>query len=200
VYCWQGLKFETLSYNDIENLIKSLPDFDETPTKRQGVISGNTITEYVWSVPNDTDDNSRYISVVLENDTPTSLTRSFLSLSLGKVIDRFGEPSHVLVYEAGPPSHMQVSITIVYETQGILFFSEYVPNRHPDPLKAKVTSQVKIWAYMIGSSSGLEELMYTQLLNPEWRSDEEYRVRVREFTNQAQSWKGYAVYDVTPIY
>jgi hypothetical protein len=199
VYCWQGAQLQTLHYAEIEDRIRSLPDFEQAKTGIGWTVED--LASQAWISPRKTlEGEPQWVGVVFKDGRATSLSRSFSPLTLRTVVRQFGEPSHVLVHNSGPPSHMLVSMTIIYAPQGILFYSDQVPNRHREaPFRYKITPGLKIWDYTLGSSSDLEQLMYDDQLNSGWPPDDTTYTRAKLFAQQAQPWKGYGDYEVALI-
>ncbi len=184
--CWQDRPLALLTPEQVQADIKQVPGYEKAEITE--LWSKGGVALYGWN-PLD----RRFVQLVLRDDTPIVFARALdEDITLGRVIDQIGNPSHVLIQVYPNPELLLMSVDVIFESQGLIF--------HATPVRGsgylEVSSSLKLSSYTLASVQGLGELLastvYPMTSPPQFSP----MAAGNDLVTLAQTWRGYVRYEV----
>ncbi len=182
--CWQGISLDTVRPDNVNSYTRQIRGFEGAELTKTWTRNG--FTEYGWR-----DRAGRFIYIAFRDDQGFRISQSVDDGQLGQIVARFGNPTHVFVWNHYAVGRLTAGVVVVYAAQGLVFFTG--EERVYNDLIA-ISSHTKILGYDLTISSNLRTMIMAQDLADEHpRADMRY---LDDYLAKAQPWHGYGDYRV----
>jgi len=184
--CWQGHSLSLLTPEQVQADVRQLPGYEEAEINK--LWSEGDITLYGWNSVGE-----RFVQLVMHNNTPIVFARALRDdVTLGEVVNRLGDPSHVLVRVYPNPELILVGVDMIFESQGLIFSAT--------PAKGMgqydVTSNLRGHSYTLTAPQD-PGAMYAAALYPMYGPSKLDLAAVgNDLAKLMQPWRGYGRYEV----
>ena len=187
--CWQGNALAHLTPQTLQDGVRQVDGYADATV--QELWSNESTRVYGWSPVGE-----RFVQLVLQDNNPVVLGRALADeVTLGQIIDKFGDPSQIVIRKVPNPEQLLVAIDVVYESLGLVFLSGYIKGHD----RFQIAPDLRLETFYLSSERQLDRLLGSTLYGLRRPPEKSLSEIVKGWADTAQQWRGYGTYEVMTL-
>jgi hypothetical protein len=184
--CWQGITLDALRPAHVQAQAVRIPGFATIDFKPYW--SKDDMSASAWFTP----EIYPHILVAYRGGKAVALEQSTGDFALTRIVERFGQPSGVVVHYLLASKGYQVTVTVVYAAQGLLFQSEPATAHWAE--QYELSPGLRMKTFILGPPAG-EAGLFDAMLLANIKPPNERAAGLRQlFVDHTQAWHGFGTY------